>query len=38
MTYGLETVELTKRLKAVREVVELGAKRSFVQIDQKGQG
>lgn len=36
MTYGLETVELTKRLKAVREV-ELGAK-SFVQIDQKGQG
>lgn len=37
MTYGLETVELRKRLKAVREVVELGAK-SFVQIDQKGQG
>lgn len=37
MTYGLETVELTKRLKAVREVVELGAK-IFVQSDKEGQG
>lgn len=36
MTYGLETVELTKRLEAVQEVAKLDVK-IFVLSDQEGQ-